>query len=146
MGILRRWRLTRIREHGIGDGDESSDEIRRHSHTERPPLCRIDTGSDHPHHARDYDADHTSDTEPSETVQSARQSTEQGRDREDASIQHQAQLTVRKGGQGDLAGEQLTAGSKHGEDDGPETEQFPAEPAEEDESCVSHVVNYQPGM
>ena len=133
--------MARISKDRVCYRDEGGHETRIYSH------CDVRNGEAHArtNHADDTgdeDADDAGDGEPGEAVEGARKSADEGWDGEDACIEHEAEFTVGERTESDLAGEELAAGGKDGENDSAEGEDFAADGSEEDEACVAHVVDY----
>lgn len=93
----------------VRDADKSGGEICRFDERVRR-KGKADPRADHPHDARDEDADDGGDGQPGEVVERAGQGKQEGWDGEDACVEHEAELFVAQGGEGDLSGEELSAG------------------------------------
>ena len=134
--------MARISKNRICYADERSHKARVYSHRDvRNGEAHARTN--HADDTGDEDAEDAGDGEPGEAVEGARESADEGWDGEDARIEHEAELTVGEGAEGDLASKKLAACGEDCEDDGAEGEDFAANGAEEDEACVAHVVDLE---
>ena len=134
--------MARISKNWICYGYEGRDETGVNSHGN---VCNGEAHActNHADDTGDEDAQDARDRKPGKAVKGARESADQGRDGEDARIEHEAEFTIGERAEGDLAGKELASGGEDGEDDGAEGENFTADGAEEDEACVAHVVYWE---
>ena len=112
--------MARVGEDGVCDADEGGYEVCLHCYVDGARGGGVEACADHADEASDNDRDDGGDGEPGEPIEGSEEGEEEDRDREDAGVEHEAELVGGEGAEGDLAGKQLTTGCEDGKHDGAE--------------------------